>query len=189
MFPARPAEEATVTILSILEFPDERLRKKAAPVEVFDDALRRTIDDMFETMYAAPGVGLAATQVNVHKRVLVIDVSEEKSAPLCLINPELLEKNGSGEMEEGCLSVPGIFEKVSRADSVRVRAQDRHGDFFEMSAEGLLAVCIQHEMDHLEGKLFLDHLSALKRQMARKKLQKERRMKEINKAPRAAAAV
>ncbi|MEW6038440.1 MAG: peptide deformylase [Pseudomonadota bacterium] len=178
-----------MTILSILEFPDERLRKKAAPVEVFDDALRRTVDDMFETMYAAPGVGLAATQVNLHKRILVIDVSEEKNAPLCLINPELLEKSGSGEMEEGCLSVPGIFEKVCRAESVRVRAQDRNGECFEMSAEGLLAVCIQHEMDHLEGKLFLDHLSALKRQMARKKLQKERRMKQISKAPRAAAAV
>jgi peptide deformylase len=178
-----------VTILSILEFPDERLRKKAAPVEAFDDALRRTVDDMFETMYAAPGVGLAATQVNLHKRILVIDVSEEKNAPLCLINPELLEKSGSGEMEEGCLSVPGIFEKVCRADSVRVRAQDRNGDFFEMSAEGLLAVCIQHEMDHLEGKLFLDHLSALKRQMARKKLQKERRMKQIHKAPSRAAAI
>jgi peptide deformylase len=182
-------KEATVTILSILEFPDERLRKKAAPVEAFDDALRRTVDDMFETMYAAPGVGLAATQVNLHKRILVIDVSEEKNAPLCLINPELLEKSGSGEMEEGCLSVPGIFEKVCRADSVRVRAQDRNGDFFEMSAEGLLAVCIQHEMDHLEGKLFLDHLSALKRQMARKKLQKERRMKQIHKAPSRAAAI
>ncbi|MDF9392463.1 MULTISPECIES: peptide deformylase [Methylococcus] len=178
-----------MTILSILEFPDERLRKKAAPVEVFDDDLRRTVDDMFETMYAAPGVGLAATQVNLHKRILVIDVSEEKNAPLCLINPELLEKQGNGEMEEGCLSVPGIFEKVCRAESVRIRAQDRNGEFFEMSAEGLLAVCIQHEMDHLEGKLFLDHLSALKRQMARKKLQKERRMKAINKTPRAAAAV
>ncbi|UZR27848.1 peptide deformylase [Methylococcus mesophilus] len=178
-----------MTILSILEFPDERLRKKAAPVEVFDDALRRTVDDMFETMYAAPGVGLAATQVNVHKRILVIDVSDEKNAPLCLINPELLGRSGNGEMEEGCLSVPGIFEKVCRAESISFRAQDRNGDFFEMSAEGLLAVCIQHEMDHLEGKLFLDHLSALKRQMARKKLQKERRLREIHKAPRAAAAV
>lgn len=189
MLPASRAEETIVTILSILEFPDERLRKKAVPVEVFDEALRRTVDDMFETMYAAPGIGLAATQVNLHKRILVIDISEEKNAPLCLINPELLEKTGDEDMEEGCLSVPGIFEKVSRANSVKIRALDRNGDSFEMAADGLLAVCIQHEMDHLDGKLFVDHLSTLKRQMVRKKLQKERKLREINKAPRSIAAV
>lgn len=176
-----------MAILSILEFPDERLRRKASPVEVFDDALQRAIDDMFETMYAAPGIGLAAIQVNIPKRIVVLDISEEKNAPLCLINPEILERSGVGEMDEGCLSLPGIFEKVSRANSVRVRALDRYGEPLDLSAEGLLAVCIQHEIDHLEGKLFVDYLSPLKRQMVRKKLKKEQRLRAANKSPRAAA--
>ncbi|BBL76524.1 peptide deformylase [Methylomagnum ishizawai] len=163
--------------LTILEFPDERLRKKAVPVEVVDDSIRRLIDDMLETMYAAPGVGLAANQVNVQKRVIVIDTSEDKSSPLCLVNPELLEKSGIGEMDEGCLSVPGIFEKTSRAEKVKVRALGRDGHSFELEAEGLLSVCIQHEMDHLEGKLFVDYLSPLKRQLVRKKLKKEQRQR------------
>lgn len=181
------AKEEIVAILSILEFPDERLRRKASPVEVFDDALQRAIDDMFETMYAAPGIGLAAIQVNIPKRIVVLDISEEKNAPLCLINPEILERSGVGEMDEGCLSLPGIFEKVSRANSVRVRALDRYGEPLDLSAEGLLAVCIQHEIDHLEGKLFVDYLSPLKRQMVRKKLKKEQRLRAANKSPRAAA--
>jgi peptide deformylase len=183
------AEEEIVAILSILEFPDERLRRKASPVEVFDDALQRTIDDMLETMYAAPGIGLAAIQVNIPKRIVVLDISEEKNTPLCLINPEILVQSGIGEMDEGCLSLPGIFEKVSRANAVRVRALDRHGEPLELSAEGLLAVCIQHEIDHLEGKLFVDYLSPLKRQMVRKKLKKEQRLRAANKSPRAAAAL
>ena len=172
--------------LEILEFPDERLRQKARPVEVVDDDIRRLLDDMLETMYAAPGVGLAATQVNVHKRVIVIDVSEDKDQPLCLINPEILERDGVEEQEEGCLSVPGIFEKVRRAERVKVRALDREGKPFELEADGLLAVCIQHEIDHLDGKLFVDHLSPLKRQRIRKKLIKARRQSR-EKAPAAAA--
>ncbi|TAN46993.1 MAG: peptide deformylase [Methylococcaceae bacterium] len=166
-----------MTILTILEFPDERLRKKAQPIAVVDDAARRLLDDMLETMYAAPGVGLAAPQVNVHKRVVVIDVTEEKNSPLCLINPEIISKEGEEESEEGCLSVPGVFEKITRAEKITVRAQDRTGQSFELETGGLLAVCIQHELDHLEGKLFVDYLSPLKRHMARKKIQKAHRQK------------
>jgi peptide deformylase len=161
--------------LTILEFPDPRLRTKATPVSVVDDSLRALIGDMFETMYAAPGIGLAATQVNVHKRLLVVDVSADKSEPLALINPEILEKDGVIVSDEGCLSVPGYYEEVERAEHVRVRFQDREGVAQEMEAEGLLAVCIQHEIDHLDGKLFVDYLSEAKRQRIRKKLQKERR--------------
>ncbi len=161
--------------LTILHFPDERLRTVAKPVETVDDALRALIDDMFETMYDAPGIGLAATQVNIHKRLIVIDVSEEKNEPLVLINPEILEKDGEEEMDEGCLSVPGIYEKVQRADHIKVRALDRHGEPFELETGGLLAVCIQHEIDHLDGKLFVDYLSSLKRQRIRKKLEKQLR--------------
>jgi peptide deformylase len=161
--------------LKILEFPDPRLRTKATPVAVVDDALRALIGDMFETMYAAPGIGLAATQVDVHKRLLISDVSAEKSEPHVLINPELLEKDGVIVSDEGCLSVPGYYEEVERAEHIRVRFLDLQGDAREMEAEGLLAVCIQHEMDHLEGKLFVDYLSEAKRQRIRKKLQKERR--------------
>jgi peptide deformylase len=178
-----------MAILTILEFPDERLRKKAAPVEAIDESIRRLIDDMLETMYAAPGVGLAATQVNVRKRVVVIDVSEEKNAPLCLVNPEILEKQGSEEMDEGCLSVPGVFEKVARAEKIRVRAFDRDGNSFELEADGLLAVCIQHEMDHLEGKLFVDYLSPLKRQMVRKKMKKEQRQRSAPGPQKSQAAI
>jgi peptide deformylase len=161
--------------LKILEFPDPRLRTKATPVAVVDDALRALIGDMFETMYAAPGIGLAATQVDVHKRLLITDVSADKCEPHVLINPELLEKDGVIVSDEGCLSVPGYYEEVERAEHIRVRFLDRQGDAQEMEAEGLLAVCIQHEMDHLEGKLFVDYLSEAKRQRIRKKLQKERR--------------
>lgn len=161
--------------LPILEFPDPRLRTKAAPVTEVDDSIRKLIDDMFETMYEAPGIGLAATQVNVHRRVIVIDVSEDRSSPLVLINPEILSREGSAETEEGCLSVPGIYDKVTRSQKVRVRTLDRSGKPLEIDAEGLLAVCIQHEMDHLEGKLFVDYLSELKRTRIRKKLEKDRK--------------
>ena len=161
--------------LTILEFPDPRLRTRAAPVEAVDDALRALIADMFETMYAAPGIGLAATQVDVHRRFMVIDVSEEKDQPLVFINPEIVARDGTGTCQEGCLSVPGIYADVKRAERVRVKALDRDGRTFEIDADGLLAVCIQHEMDHLEGKLFVDYLSPLKREMVRKKLEKQRR--------------
>jgi len=164
-----------MAILDILHFPDPRLRNVAQTVETVDDAMRQFIDDLLETMYAAPGIGLAATQVNVARRVVVIDVSEAKDQPLCLINPEILELDGVEEMEEGCLSVPGIYEKVQRADRVRVRALDRDGYAFELQADGLLAVCIQHEIDHLDGKLFVDYLSQLKRTRIRNKLEKEQR--------------
>ena len=161
--------------LKILEFPDPRLRTKATPVEVVDDALRELIGDMFETMYDAPGIGLAATQVDVHKRLLVTDVSPDKSEPYVLINPEIIEKDGVTVTDEGCLSVPGYYEEVERAEHIRLRFLDRDGKEQEMEAEGLLAVCIQHEMDHLDGKLFVDYLSEAKRQRIRKKLEKERR--------------
>ena len=161
--------------LSILEFPDKRLRTVARPVETFDAALSRLIDDMLETMYDAPGIGLAATQVDVHRRLLVLDVSEDKSRPLVFINPEILRAEGHQVYQEGCLSVPGIYADVTRAASVRVRAQDRVGDVFELDADGLLAVCIQHEMDHLAGKVFVDYLSPLKREHVRKKLAKAAR--------------
>src|SRR5215831_15288747 len=164
-----------MAILEILEFPDPRLRTKAKPVVEVDDALRRLIDDMFETMYAAPGIGLAASQVDVHKRLLVMDISEDKSHPLALINPEIIKRDGEEETEEGCLSVPGIFETVRRSQRITIRALDRNGVTFEMDAEGLLAVCIQHEMDHLDGKLFVDYLSELKRTRIRSKLEKERK--------------
>jgi peptide deformylase len=162
-----------MAILDILHFPDPRLRIKAKPVEAVDDELRRLIDDMFETMYDAPGIGLAATQVNVHRRLIVIDVSDEKNQPLVLINPEILDKRGVEEMQEGCLSVPGYYDNVQRADWVRVRALDRDGKAFELATDGLLAVCIQHEIDHLDGKLFVDYLSELKRKRVRKKLEKQ----------------
>jgi peptide deformylase len=172
--------------LTILEFPDPRLRTRAAPVEVFDSSLGRLIDDMLETMYAAPGIGLAATQVNVHRRLLVIDVSEQRNEPQVLINPQILSREGIVQTEEGCLSVPQIYERVDRAARVRVRAQDRRGEFFERDYDDLLAVCVQHEMDHLEGKLFVDYLSSLKRERIRRRLEKERR--ERGDAPRLPAA-
>jgi len=164
-----------MAILNILEFPDPRLRKKAVPVSAVDDDLRRLIDDMFETMYAAPGIGLAATQVDVHKRLLVADVSTEKDDPHVLINPEILAKDGVTVTEEGCLSVPGYYDEVERAEHIRIRYLDRDGKSVETDAEGLLAVCIQHEIDHLNGKLFVDYLSEVKRQGIRRKLMKDRR--------------
>ncbi len=164
-----------MAILNILHFPDPRLRNVAQPVEAVDDNIRKLADDMLETMYAAPGIGLAATQVNVDKRVIVIDISEEKNQPLYLINPEIIELAGVEEMEEGCLSVPGIYETVKRADQVRIRALGLDGKAFEMEANELLAVCIQHEIDHLDGKLFVDYLSQLKRTRIRKKHEKEQR--------------
>lgn len=165
-----------LSILTILEFPDERLRKKAAAVKTVDDDIRALLDDMLETMYESRGVGLAATQVNIQLRIIVIDVSEEKNAPLFLINPEVIEKTGSEESEEGCLSVPGFFEKVKRAEQVKIKSLDREGNSFEFEAQGLLAVCVQHEIDHLDGKLFVDYISPLKRQRIRKKLEKAHRL-------------
>lgn len=164
--------------LTILEFPDPRLRTKAAPVDVFDDALRKLAADMLETMYAAPGVGLAATQVNVHRRLLVADCSEGHDDPRVIINPEILAKDGVTVSEEGCLSVPGYFDEVERAKHIRVRARDLDGKAVEFEADGLLAICIQHEIDHLDGKLFVDYLSEMKRQRIRKKLEKERRQRD-----------
>lgn len=162
-----------MAILNILEFPDPRLRTIAKPVTVVDDSTRQLVDDMFETMYAAPGIGLAATQVDVHQRIIVIDVSEENNEPLVFINPELeVLTEELDEMQEGCLSVPGFYETVTRPDRVRVKALGRDGEPFEMTCEGLLAVCIQHECDHLNGKLFVDYLSNLKRDRIRKKLEK-----------------
>ena len=167
-----------MALLEILKFPDPRLRKVAQPVSQVDDGIRKLADDMLETMYAEPGIGLAATQVNVQKRVVVMDLSEEKNAPIVFINPDF-EVLGEGfeEMEEGCLSVPGFYETVKRPDHVKISALDRDGKSFEIEDNGLLAVCIQHEIDHLEGKLFVDYLSPLKRDRIRKKLEKERRMK------------
>jgi peptide deformylase len=168
-----------MAILSILEFPDPRLRKKASPVVRLDDELRRLIDDMFETMYEAPGIGLAATQVDVHQRLLVADVSTEKNEPHVLINPDILEKDGVAITEEGCLSVPGYYEEVERADHIKVRFLDRQGLPVERDFEGLLAVCVQHEIDHLNGRLFVDYLSEAKRQRIRKRLIKERRQQAV----------
>jgi peptide deformylase len=164
-----------MALLEILEFPDPRLRTKARPVAQVDDALRALADAMLETMYAAPGIGLAATQVDVHQRLVVIDVSEGKDQPLVLVNPEIVGKDGSQVYQEGCLSVPGIFADVERADRVTVRALDRNGAPFELEADGLLAVCIQHELDHLDGKVFVDYLSPLKRELVRKRLAKAQR--------------
>jgi len=164
-----------MALLTILEYPDPRLRTRAEPVTVFDEAFGRLVDDMFETMYAAPGIGLAATQVDVHRQLIVIDVSEERNERQVFVNPVILDSSGSAVTEEGCLSVPGIFDEVQRASRVRVRARDRHGIEFEQDLEGILAVCLQHEMDHLDGKLFVDYLSELKRERIRKKLDKERK--------------
>lgn len=161
--------------LRILEFPDPRLRTRAAPVEVVDDRLRQLADDMFETMYAAPGIGLAATQVDIHQRLLVVDVSLNRTGAHVLINPEILQKDGVTVTEEGCLSVPGYFDEVERAWRIRLRYLNRDGQPVEREMEGLLAVCVQHEMDHLNGRLFVDYLSEAKRQRIRKRLVKDRR--------------
>jgi peptide deformylase len=168
-----------MSLLTILEYPDPRLRTQAQPVRAFDASLQTLIDDMFESMYIAPGIGLAATQVNVHRQLLVLDVSEEKNAPMVLINPKIIATEGSQTYQEGCLSVPGIFADVDRADRITVESLDRHGTAQNFQAEGLLAVCIQHEMDHLAGKLFVDYLSPLKRELVRKKLAKQRRAAEV----------
>jgi peptide deformylase len=167
-----------MALLNILHFPDPRLRTIAEAVTNFDEDLKTLVSDMFETMYEAPGIGLAATQVDVHRRLLVMDVSEDKNEPKVLINPEILEAEGEEEMDEGCLSVPGYYETVSRAELIHVRAQDVDGNFFEIKADGLEAVCIQHEMDHLQGKLFVDYISSLKRDRIRKKLVKSMKQEQ-----------
>jgi peptide deformylase len=166
--------------LDILTFPDSRLRNRAKPVAAVTDEIRRAVDEMFETMYQAPGIGLAAIQVDIPFRIIVIDISEKHDSPLCLINPQILEREGTVETEEGCLSVPGFCERVTRAEKVRTRALKRDGEYFEIEADGLLAVCIQHEIDHLDGKLFVDYLSSLKRQRIRKKLEKGRRQQRFD---------
>jgi peptide deformylase len=164
-----------MAILNILRYPDARLHKTAAPVTVFDASLKALVRDMAETMYAAPGIGLAATQVDVHKQVIVIDVSERRDSLVVLVNPEIVESSGVSDIEEGCLSVPGIYETVERAERVRVRAHDQNGKSFTLEAQGLLSVCIQHEMDHLKGKVFVEYLSSLKQQRIRARLAKQLR--------------
>ncbi len=164
-----------MALLDILTVPDVRLQKIARPVQEVDDSIRALVDDMFDTMYDAPGIGLAATQINVHKRIVVMDLSEDKSEPIVLINPELVAQDGEKTMQEGCLSIPGVFEDITRAAVVTVRALGRDGAEFEREADGLLAACIQHEMDHLDGKLFLDYLTPLKRSRIVKKMEKQQR--------------
>jgi len=165
-----------MALLPILRYPDPRLHKIAAPVETVDESIRKLVADMAETMYEAPGIGLAATKVDVHKRVIVIDVSEEKSKLLAFVNPEILERSGEQVCEEGCLSVPGIYEKVIRSEHVRVTALDLQGQLFSLEADGLLAVCLQHEIDHLDGKVFVEHLSKLKQGRIKAKLAKQARI-------------
>jgi len=164
-----------MTILSILHFPDPRLRQQTKPVTVFDDELKTFKDDMLDTMYAAPGIGLAAIQVNKLKSMMVIDISETKNDPRCFVNPALLEHDGLIKTDEGCLSVPAIYEPVNRYERIKVKAQDECGEWFELEADGLLSVCIQHEMDHLKGKLFVDYLTEMKRKRIRKKMERLRR--------------
>ena len=164
-----------MALLNILRYPDARLHKTAVPVTVFDEALKRLVQDMAQTMYGAPGVGLAATQVDVHKQVIVVDVSERQDSLVVLVNPEIVEASGISDIEEGCLSVPGVYDIVERAERVKVRAYDQNGNPFTLEAQGLLAVCIQHEMDHLKGKVFVEHLSQLKQQRVRAKLTKQLR--------------
>jgi peptide deformylase len=165
-----------MNILPILEYPDKRLRTVATPVEAVDETLKQLIVDMFHTMYEAPGIGLAATQVNVHKQLLILDISEDRSQPMVFINPRVVAKDGSQIYQEGCLSLPGIYADVKRYNQITVQALDRDGKAFSLDADGLLAVCIQHEMDHLAGKVFVDHLSPLKRALAEKKLAKQRKL-------------
>ncbi|WP_334059840.1 peptide deformylase [Alteromonas sp. S005] len=165
-----------MAILDVLSFPDERLRTVAKPVEEVNDEIKQLVSDMFDTMKDENGIGLAATQVNRHVQVVVMDVSEDQNEPRVFINPEIIRKDGSTISEEGCLSVPGNYAKVERAEAITVKALDENGDTFELDAEGLLAICIQHELDHLKGKLFIDYLSPLKRQRIRKKLEKEARL-------------
>lgn len=167
-----------MALLPILHYPDPRLRTKAAAVAVVDESVRTLIDDLLETMYAASGIGLAATQVNVHQRVLVVDVSDPRDQPLAFVNPRIEQAEGEQERDEGCLSVPGFFETVKRAEHIRVAALNRQGEPFELEADGLLAVCIQHECDHLDGKLFVDYISNLKRQRIKSKLRKQAQGKQ-----------
>ena len=177
-----------MALLNILEYPDPRLHKIAQPVPAVTPEIRTFVRDLAETMYAAPGIGLAATQVDVHKRVLVIDISPERTEPMALINPEIIEREGRVEAEEGCLSVPGIYDTLTaRSERIKVRALDRDGQPLELDADGLLAICIQHEMDHLEGKLFVDYLSDLKRERIRKKLDKDRKERAAKLAEQAGA--
>ena len=164
-----------MAILEILNYPDKRLRTVAKPVEQVDDFIKKLVDDMFETMYLAPGIGLAATQVDVHQQVIVIDVSEDKSQPLCLINPEIIAEQGTESCDEGCLSVPDIYEAVQRSEKITVKAIDQNGDEYTLQADEILAVCIQHEIDHLKGKLFVDYLSPLKQQRIKKRMLKTQR--------------
>jgi peptide deformylase len=164
-----------MAVLPILRYPDARLHKVAAPVTVFDDGLKKLVADMVETMYAAPGVGLAATQVDVHKQIVVVDVSERRDSLVVLVNPEIVEAWGVSDIEEGCLSVPGIYDTVERAERIRVRAWDQNGNAFTLEAQGLLSVCIQHEIDHLKGKVFVEYLSQLKQTRVRAKLAKQQR--------------
>jgi peptide deformylase len=164
-----------MALLKILHFPDPRLRTQAKPVEKIDKAIQSLVADMFETMYQVPGVGLAATQVNIHKEIIVIDISEKRNQPLCLINPKILASEGVQSTEEGCLSVPDIFEKIERYQRITVQALNEKGESFTLNADDILAVCIQHEIDHLKGKLFVDYLSSLKRQRISKKLLKKQR--------------
>jgi peptide deformylase len=164
-----------MAILDILHYPDKRLRTIAKPVETVDDSIKKLVDDMFETMYEAPGIGLAATQVDVHKQVIVIDISEKKNQPLCLINPVIIAEEGTESCDEGCLSVPDVYETVERSEKVTVKALDQNGDEYTLEADELLAVCIQHEIDHLKGKLFVDYLSSLKLQRIKKRLLKSQR--------------
>ncbi|HED33079.1 MAG TPA: peptide deformylase [Gammaproteobacteria bacterium] len=166
-------------LLEILKFPDDRLRTRAKPVETVTDEIKQLVDDMFETMYAAPGIGLAATQVNVHQRIVVIDVSADKDTPLCLINPVITARDGVEQHEEGCLSVPGIYETVERAEQIQFTALNREGEKYQMDVDDLLAVCVQHELDHLEGKLFVDYLSPLKRNRIKKKLEKHQKTADM----------
>ena len=161
-----------MALLEILRFPDQRLRTKAKLVESVDKEIQQIVEDMFETMYDAPGIGLAATQVNIHQQIVVIDLSEQKNEPLCLINPKILKTEGTEKSEEGCLSVPAYYAEVERSESVTIQALNQQGELFELEADELLAVCIQHEMDHLKGKLFVDYLSPLKRQRLLKKIEK-----------------
>ncbi|MEL7449171.1 MAG: peptide deformylase [Pseudomonadota bacterium] len=174
-----------MSLLTILEFPDPRLRTVAKPVTDVDDEVRELVSNMFDTMYAAPGIGLAATQVDVHRQILVTDVSENRDQPYCLINPEIISGDGVTVTEEGCLSVPGIYAKVERYETITVKALNEQGEEFTLDADGMLAICIQHEMDHLKGKLFVDYLSDLKRQRIRKRLEKERRFRSADDAARA----
>lgn len=164
-----------MALLNILRYPDARLHKLASPVTVFDESPKRLVRDLSETMYAAPGIGLAATQVDVHKQVIVIDVSERRDTLVVLVNPEIVEASGVSDIEEGCLSLPAIYETLERAERVKVRAYDQNGNAFTLEAQGLLAVCIQHEMDHLKGKVFIEHLSQLKQQRIRARLAKQLR--------------